>query len=92
MMRSFGSWSLGLRSWPRLRGLARIWYEDQAEYYGRFYQLIEELRRAQVGHVQARICHVVVPSLDHLSPHPLLREQMIRRLGETSVRVWVVEP
>jgi hypothetical protein len=66
-------------------------YEYQPGYYGTFYELTDELKRSLVGDMQARICHVVVPSLDHLSSHPLLREQMILRLDEAGVRVWAVE-
>jgi hypothetical protein len=72
--------------------LTGIWYEDQAGYYGRFYQLLGEMKRTAVRCVQARICHVVVPSLEHLSTHPLLRDQLFMRLDEANVRVWVVEP
>ncbi len=60
-------------------------YEHQPGYYDTFYQLTQELKRTQVP-------HVVLPSLDHLSAHPLLREQLLMRLAETGVRVWVVEP
>jgi DNA invertase Pin-like site-specific DNA recombinase len=60
-------------------------YEYQPGYYGTFYRLIAELKRTQIR-------HMVVPSLDHLSAHPLLRDQMINLLGEANVRVWVVEP
>jgi hypothetical protein len=60
-------------------------YEYQPGYYGTFYQLTAELKRADVH-------HVAVPSLDHLSPHPLLRDQMIKRLNEAGAWVWVVEP
>ncbi|MGB9046613.1 MAG: recombinase family protein [Pseudonocardiaceae bacterium] len=65
--------------------LAETRYEYQPGYYGTFYQLTAELRRTQVR-------HVVVPSLDHLSPHTLLRDQLIMRLDEAGVRLWVVEP
>jgi hypothetical protein len=60
-------------------------YEDQPGYYGTFYQLTAELKQADVH-------HVAVPSLDHLPPHPLLRDQLIMRLDEATVRLWVVEP
>ncbi|MGH3811980.1 MAG: recombinase family protein [Pseudonocardiaceae bacterium] len=60
-------------------------YESQPGYYGTFYELSDQLKQAQVH-------HVVVPSLGHLSSHPLLREQLIRRLEDAGVRVWVVEP
>lgn len=38
-----------------------------------FYELVEELKRAEAR-------HVVVPSVDHLSSHRLLRGHMIDRL------------
>jgi hypothetical protein len=59
-------------------------YEHQPGYYTTFYQLTAELKQAQES-------HLIVPSLDHLSTHPLLREQMLMRLGEADVRMWVVE-
>ncbi|MDQ2884300.1 MAG: hypothetical protein M3Y48_24975 [Actinomycetota bacterium] len=59
-------------------------YEYQPGYYGMFYDLTAELKRTQVR-------HVVVPSLDHLSAHPLLRNQLILRLKEAGAQVWVVE-
>lgn len=43
--------------------LTETCYEDQLGYYGTFYQLLAEMK-------QAAVRHVVVPSLDHLSPHP----------------------
>ncbi|MGH3764132.1 MAG: recombinase family protein [Pseudonocardiaceae bacterium] len=64
--------------------LTDIRSEHQPGYYGTFYELTEELKRAPVR-------HVVMPSPDHLSAHPLLREQLIRRLDEAKVRLWVVE-
>lgn len=60
-------------------------YEYQLGDYGTFYRLTDELKRVQVH-------HVLVPSLDHLSPHPLLREQLLMRLEEVGTRVWMVEP
>lgn len=83
----------GLEKLAEVEGfcLTETRYEYQAGYYGTFYQLLGEMKRAAVRYMQARICHVVVPSLDHLSPHPLLREQMLRRLDEAGVRIWVVE-
>lgn len=38
-----------------------------------FYELVEELRRAEAR-------HVVVPSLDHFSRHPILRDGMVMHL------------
>ncbi len=65
--------------------LTETCYEYQPGYYDTFYRLIAELKRTQVR-------HVVVPSLDHLSTHPLLRDQMIMRLDDANVWAWVVEP
>lgn len=74
--------------------LVEIRSEYQAEWYGTFYELIKDVRQAGMrpGPLQARIGHVVVPSLDHLSTHPRLREQLVRRLDQAGVRVWVAEP
>lgn len=74
--------------------LVEIRSEYQAAWYGTFYELIEDVKQAGMrpGPLQARIGSVVVPSLDHLSTHPRLREQLVRRLDEAGVRVWVVEP
>ena len=64
--------------------LAEIRYECQVGCYSTFYRLLTEL-------MQAPVRQLVVPSLDHLSPHPLLREQLVMRLDEANVRLWVVE-
>lgn len=65
--------------------LTEIRHEDQRGYHGTFYHLIAELKQAPER-------HLVVPSLDHLSAHPLLQEQMIMRLREAHVQLWVVDP
>lgn len=65
--------------------LTKTCYERQPGYYGTFYELTQELKRAQAR-------HVVVPSLDNLSTHPLLREQLLMRLAAAGVRVWTIEP
>ncbi len=39
-----------------------------------FTELIEELQRSEAR-------HVIVPSIDHLSAHPLLRASMLRQLA-----------
>ncbi len=64
--------------------LTETCYEHQPGYYGTFYELTQELKRTPVR-------HVVVPSLDHLSVHPLLRQQLLIRLEEAGVKVWTVE-
>ncbi len=81
-----------LRKLAEAEGFCRIeiCHEDQPGH-GTLYRLIEELKQARIDPLQARICHVVVPTLDHLSAHPLLREQLVRRLDEVGVQVWVVE-
>lgn len=65
--------------------LIDIVFDSQPGDYGRFYRLIGELKRTQIR-------HVLVPSLDYLSSHPLLCEQLLLRLDEAGVRVWLVEP
>ena len=77
----------GLRKLADAEGccLAEIRYEYQAGCYRTFYGLLEELKQASVR-------QLVVPSLDHLASHPLLLEQLITRLDEVHVRLWVVEP
>src|SRR5262249_29469690 len=83
----------GLRKLAEAEGLwlTDIFSEYQSGYYGTLYELLEELKQVRAGSVPARIHHVLLPSPDHLSPHPLLREQLFRRLEKTGVRVWVVE-
>ncbi len=83
----------GLRKVAAAEGfcLTEICYEHQPGCYGTLYRLIEEFKQARIDPLRARICPVVVPTLDHLSAHPLLREQLVRRLDEAGVRVWVVE-
>jgi hypothetical protein len=77
----------GLRKLAEAEGfcLAEVHYEQQPGCYGTCYRLIAELK-------QAPVCHLVVPSLDHLSTHPLLREQLLLRLDEANMPVWLVEP
>jgi len=77
----------GLRKLADAEGccLAEIRYEYQAGCYSTFYGLLSELKQASVR-------QLVVPSLDHLSSHPLLREQLVMRLDEANVRLWVMEP
>jgi DNA invertase Pin-like site-specific DNA recombinase len=65
--------------------LTEIRYEHQPGCHGMFYRLLAELKQASVR-------QLVVPSLDHLASHPLLREQLVMRLDEAHVRLWVVEP
>ncbi len=76
----------GLRKLTEAEGffLIEICYEYQPGYYGTFYRLTEELMRAQVQ-------HVVVPSLDHLATHPLLRDQLIMHLEKANPQVWTIE-
>jgi hypothetical protein len=87
---------LGSRSIQKLAeaegfSLIEIHHDHQPGYYGTFYQLIDELKRVQASHTQAPMCHVLVPLLEHLSAHPLLREQMLRRVEEANAQVWAVE-
>jgi len=78
---------LGLEKLAEAEGLrlTEICYEYQMGYYGGFYRLTTELKWGPV-------LHVVVPSLDHISTHPLLRYQLLMRLSETNVMLWVMEP
>lgn len=64
--------------------LAEVRYEHQVGCYGTFYPLLAEMTGAAVR-------HLVVPSLDHVASHPFLREQLVMRLDEADVRLWVVE-
>src|SRR5262249_35507178 len=66
--------------------LTEMRYEYQPGCYGTFYELLEESKRMWAGSVPARINHVLVPSPDHLSPHPLLREQLCGQLEHAGVR------
>jgi len=65
---------------------ATTFHEYQPGYQGAFNELTHELQRVEAH-------NVVVPSLGHLSRHPLLRNTMLARLaGEADAQVWVVEP
>lgn len=61
-------------------------HEYQTGYHGGFDELVAELRRAQAR-------HVVVPSLEDLARHPILREVMLGRLArDADAHLWVVAP
>jgi DNA invertase Pin-like site-specific DNA recombinase len=77
----------GLKKLAEAEGccLAEVRYEQQRGCYSTFYRLLAELKYAPVR-------QLVVPSLDHLASHPLLREQLVMRLDKAYVRLWVVEP
>jgi hypothetical protein len=81
-------WQLerGLRKFAEAEGflLATIHHEYESGHYGTFYELVAEVTRTQVR-------HVVLPSLAHLSGHPLLQVQLLRRLTEADTHAWVVE-
>ena len=65
---------------------ATTFYEYQTGYHGAFHELTRELQRADVH-------HVVVPALDHLAQHPILRNTMLTRLvRDADAHVWVVAP
>lgn len=65
---------------------ATTFHEHQPGYRGAFQELTRELQRAD-GH------HVVVPSLGHLSLHPLLRDMMLTSLArEADAHLWAVAP
>lgn len=77
---------LGLRKLAEAEGLwlTEMYCEYQPGYYGRFYELLEAMSKVRAG-------HVLVPALDHVSPHPLLREQLLGRLEQANTHLWVVE-
>jgi len=63
---------------------ATTFHEYQTGYHGGFDELTHELQRAHAH-------HVVVPSLEHLSGHPLLQDMMLAHLArEAGAYVWVV--
>jgi hypothetical protein len=76
----------GLRKLAEAGGLwlTEMYCEYQVGYYGIFYELLEELSEVRAG-------HVLVPSPNHVSPHPLLREQLLGRLEQANTHLWVVE-
>ena len=52
---------------------------------GAFTELTEELKRTEAR-------HVIVPTLDHLSAHRMLRDSMVERLEiDASTCVWTLE-
>lgn len=64
---------------------AITFYESVSGYHGAFSELLEELKRAEAH-------HIVTPSLDHLSRHPILRDQMLTRLERgANAQVWAVD-
>lgn len=65
--------------------LTETCYEHQPGYYGTFYELTQQLKRTQAH-------HVVMPSLDNLSAHPRLREQLLMPPEGIGVRVWTLKP
>ncbi|MGH3565893.1 MAG: recombinase family protein [Pseudonocardia sp.] len=78
----------GLRDLAQAEGFcfATTFHEHQPGYQGAFQELTRELQRADAH-------HVVVPSLGHLSLHPLLRNMMLAYLArEADAHVWVVAP
>lgn len=65
---------------------ATTFYENQSGSQAAFAELARELQRADAH-------HVVVPSLDHISRHPLLRSHMLERLEfEACAHMLTVEP
>ncbi|MBX7268809.1 recombinase family protein [Micromonospora sp. Llam7] len=76
-----------LREYADVEGFcyATTFYDDDSGSRSAFYELTAELQRAEAR-------HVIVPSLDHLSRHPILLNHMIERLEhEASARIWVAE-
>lgn len=64
--------------------LASILYEYEPGCHGAFIELVEDLKRGQAH-------HVVIPSRDHLSTHPLLQVNRIMHLVTLGARVWIAE-
>ncbi|MGH3613679.1 MAG: recombinase family protein [Pseudonocardia sp.] len=61
-------------------------HDYQPGYHGGFDELIRELQRADAH-------HVVMPSLEHLAQHPILRDLILIRLArDADAYVWVVAP
>jgi len=76
-----------LRSFADTEGfcLADIFYEYVPSSQAAFFELTHELRRANAR-------NVVVPSLEHLSAHPLIRDLMLTHLQHrVGAQVWTVE-
>ena len=64
---------------------ATIFHEHVPGSQAAFLELTHELRRADAR-------DVVVPSLKHLSTHPLVRELMLSHLEQgVGARIWTVE-
>lgn len=68
---------LDLKDYAETEGycFATIFRDDDSGTCAAFDELIAELKRAEAR-------HVVVPSLAHLSSHPVLLNQMIQRLEQ----------
>lgn len=65
---------------------ATTFYEYVPGRHSAFYELVHELRRAAAH-------HVVVPSLCHVSRHPIIRRLLLAQLAcEANAQVWVIEP
>lgn len=74
-----------LRNYAEAEGFcyAGTFHEYQSGRCGALDELVRELRRAEAR-------HVVVPSMEHLSRHPLLRSYLLNRLEfEAGARVVV---
>jgi hypothetical protein len=76
----------GLRKFAEAEGfrLTEVHHEYESGHYDTFYDLVAEVKRTQIR-------HVVLPSLAHLSDHPWLQVQLLRRLTEADTHAWVVE-
>jgi len=76
-----------LRSFAETEGFcfATTFYEYTPNSQAAFIELIQELRRAEAR-------NIVVPSLEHLSTHPLVRELMLTHLQQgVQAQIWTVE-
>jgi DNA invertase Pin-like site-specific DNA recombinase len=74
-----GQLELVLRDYAEHKGyrFAAIFHEYAEGSQSAFFELIEELQRAQEH-------HVVVPTLDHLSGHGLILTAMLARLEQAA--------
>lgn len=59
---------------------ATYFYEDRSGCFSAWNELLTEVQRADVH-------HVIVPSLNHLTSHPILRLSLLQRAQEAKVEV-----
>lgn len=76
-----------VRRLARLAGmhLISIFTDGQPGCYSALNDLMEEVRRTPIH-------HVIVPSLDHVSSHPLIQALLLDRLEGHGAQLWVIDP